>query len=139
MQNSFNISCQTKELKYIRKFTNNFLSSSEINNSTKNQIILAIDEICANLIIHASNKDSNKKIEIILELDPNKQELNIRILDDGLHFDYSNYKEPFIEDIISSKQKGGIGLFLVRKIMDKVEFLKDGGKNITLRNAKISL
>ena len=138
MCNQIDISAQTSELKHVRKFVQSYLNDLSIQGATKGQIILAIDEICANLIIHSNQKNSEKSIKLSLSYDQRSSELQVHIKDHGKIFDYSSYQEPIISQVIESKQKGGIGLYLVRKIMDKIDFLSEGGLNITTLTKKIN-
>ncbi len=52
------------------------------------------------------------------------------IVDKGLGFDINQYKEPKLDEIVTSKRKGGLGLMLVKRIMDKIEFSTEKNHNI---------
>jgi serine/threonine-protein kinase RsbW len=52
------------------------------------------------------------------------------IIDDGTVFDINHFVEPGIDSIIHEKRKGGLGIRLVKTIMDKVEYDNRSGKNI---------
>jgi len=52
------------------------------------------------------------------------------IKDKGLAFDFTKYKEPSMDEIVSTRRKGGLGLMLVRRIMDKIEFTTEKNYNI---------
>ncbi len=100
-----------------------------------NQIVLAVDEICANLIIHANQEDPSKYISLAIHKQPSV--LKFEITDNGVAFQKSNYKEPNIEEHVKVGKKGGVGIALVNRIMDKVEFSTNGSKNICLLYKKI--
>ena len=44
-------------------------------------------------------------------------------MDKGRGFDLRKYPEPDIKDIIKQKRKGGVGLLLVKRIMDEIDFI----------------
>lgn len=92
------------------------------------KIILAVDEICANLIIHANNSDPSKKLNVGVDVDKNKVTFTIK--DKGKTFDITKYKEPSMDHIINTGRKGGLGLILVRRIMDDIEFSTKKNYNI---------
>jgi serine/threonine-protein kinase RsbW len=100
-----------------------------------NQIVLAVDEICANLIIHANHEDPSKYIT--LSINKEKEFLKFEITDNGVAFKRSEYKEPDIQENIKTGKKGGVGIALVNRIMDKVEFLSNGNKNACLLYKRI--
>src|SRR6478735_10761410 len=128
MTNSIQISCSKTNLKTIRDFVTQYLSQYDLSEIILNQIVLAVDEICANLIIHANKEDPNKFLELVISRINNQ--LLIEISDYGISFQQNNYKEPDIEEHIRIGKKGGVGIAIVNRIMDKVEFVTEGGRNI---------
>jgi len=113
----------------IRKFVGEVLTSNKLPEVESHKMILAVDEICANLIIHANNCDPTHRLDISVEVLPNDRVI-FTIKDQGRTFDFSNYKEPSIEEIVSARRKGGLGLMLVRRIMDDIQFTTEKNYNI---------
>ncbi|GGK59768.1 ATP-binding protein [Rufibacter glacialis] len=128
MTNRIRVSCDRKNLKLIRAFVTDTLTPVHLSEITLNQIILAVDEICANLIIHSNQEDSRKNL--CLTIHHGKQEIVIELEDNGTPFVQANYKEPNIHDNIRAGKKGGVGVALVNRIMDKVEYSVQGSTNI---------
>lgn len=93
-----------------------------------NQIVLAIDEICANLIIHSNKCDERKKLE--LRIAEENKAIKFELLDNGVPFDTTNYKEPDLEQYIRRGKKGGLGIMIVKKVMDNVEFSREHNTNV---------
>lgn len=52
------------------------------------------------------------------------------IQDDGTVFDINAFQEPTLENLISVKRKGGLGIRLVKSIMDSIEYQTRDGKNV---------
>jgi serine/threonine-protein kinase RsbW len=52
------------------------------------------------------------------------------IIDDGNVFDINSFQEPGIDNLVHEKRKGGLGIRLVKSIMDSVEYFNENGKNI---------
>ena len=104
------------------------LAHNHYPDAESNKVILAVDEICANLIIHSNNCDPNEKLQ--LQIHYNTRQIVFEISDHGKGFDLSEYREPSMEDLIKAKRKGGVGLLLVKRIMDDIQFLKRSGKNV---------
>ncbi|GAB3528858.1 hypothetical protein GCM10027443_07330 [Pontibacter brevis] len=135
MNNSIRVNCTKKNLKTIRDFVTEYLHALTLSDILMNQIVLAVDEICANLIIHANHEDPKK--HIVLSISQVKDTLQFKISDEGLAFKRANYKEPDIQENIRLGKKGGVGIALVNRIMDKVEFTSDGSQNTCLLYKKI--
>ncbi|MCX2738569.1 ATP-binding protein [Pontibacter anaerobius] len=135
MNNSIRVNCTKKNLKLIRDFVTEYLKALALSDILMNQIVLAVDEICANLIIHANHEDPTKYLT--LKIQTLKDQVKFEIADQGAAFESNNYKEPNIQEHIRMGKKGGVGIALVNRIMDKVEFLTEGSQNICLLYKKI--
>jgi serine/threonine-protein kinase RsbW len=54
----------------------------------------------------------------------------VEITDKGDAFNLLEYEVPNLNQVIEEKRKGGIGILLVKKIMDEIQFESKNGKNI---------
>jgi len=127
MKHSYKIPCSTAHLKELRLFLGKVLSGLDLGNVDQNSLILAVDEVCANIIIH-SNCDEAESIE--MNVIPSKDKIIFEIIDGASSgFDINAYDAPELQEIIKTRRKGGIGLMLVKKIMDKIEVNQVSGKN----------
>jgi serine/threonine-protein kinase RsbW len=66
---------------------------------------------------------------ISLEVKDLKKKLAIEITDKGDAFNLLEYEVPELTQVIGEKRKGGIGILLVKKIMDEIEFESKNGEN----------
>ena len=132
------IACLKTNLIHIRAFVSESLKEIALRTTDLNLIVLAIDEVCANLIIHSNACDERNQLSIVCEYDKETCDLLVAIKDKGSAFDYENYAEPQLHDIIEHKGKGGIGLLLVRKIMDDVTYTSHGEFNLTRLTKRIN-
>lgn len=118
---SFKVPCCKDRLQSIREFVTNILSNYSLSDVDTHQLVLAVDEVCANLMIHSHHCNPDENIELIVRVEEG-QDITFEIRDEGRGFNICEYKEPKIGDIIGAKRKGGVGLMLVRRIMDHIEF-----------------
>jgi len=132
----FKVPCSKSKLGEIREFLQRVLSENAIPDVTVNTLVLAVDEVCANLIIHSHNCNPNDYLELNVKVD-GKSEITFDIIDRGDGFNIAKYKEPLISDIVKQKRKGGIGLMLVRRIMDEIELIEGEKKNVYRLHKKI--
>lgn len=130
MSKNITVTCNRNNLKEIRNFVNDTLSPVVMDDNDLNLIVLAVDEICSNLMIHSNENCQDEKISLYINIHKDPDGLLFEIIDNGDVFQYENYEEPEIADIIQQKKKGGIGLMLVRRIMDNIEFEKVNSGNI---------
>ena len=129
MNYNYKCACSKDKLSEIRDFVAEVLQKHGIADVQISTLVLAVDEVCANLIIHGHKNNPEDFIEIAIKVDENNQ-ITFDIIDKGDAFDISNYSEPSLGEIIRRKRKGGVGLILVRKIMDDIKLINDKGQNI---------
>ncbi len=125
----FKTNCKQERLKEIRHFVAKVLAGMGLPEIDAHKVMLAADEVCANLIIHSNKSNPSESLELSIE-DHGKDSVLFEIIDYGIGFNYNNYKEPDLEDIIRKRKKGGLGIMLVKNIMDTVEFKNEENKNI---------
>ena len=138
MKYKFKASCSKNELSAIRGFVNTSLHKHALTETMISNLVLAIDEICANLIIHSNGCDPNETLELHLNIE-NKKGITVEILDNGNPFDAHDYRPPTLEEIVAKRKKGGLGLLIVNKIMDKVEFEARKDRNVCRLFKKVEI
>jgi serine/threonine-protein kinase RsbW len=131
------IHCSLNELKLVRTFIGNQLQQIHVCDNDIDMIVLSVDEICANLIKHALNLKPDETIEITLIHENGG--IRVNILDHGISFNPVNYYEKSIQKLIHEKKKGGLGLMLVNKIMDKIEYQIEESYNVCSMYKRVTL
>lgn len=129
MNYNLTISCNKDNLSKVRNFVAEILETNHFKEIEAHKLVLAVDEIVANLIIHSNQCNPTKKIDVLVEMHPMDKVIFV-IKDKGVSFDVKAYSEPTMDEIIASKRKGGVGLMLVKRIMDKIEFSTEKNYNI---------
>jgi anti-sigma regulatory factor (Ser/Thr protein kinase) len=92
-----------------------------------NQVRLASEEALVNVINYAY-PDKQGNIEI--SSDKYERQLVLEIADWGIPFNPLLLPEPDIESPVEKRKIGGLGIYLVRSIMDKVDYRRDEDKNV---------
>lgn len=126
-ENSITVSASTENLALIRAFVAEQALKNGLAEKTIDEIRLAVDEAFTNIIKHAYNFDSNKKVSLKTGME--NATFWISICDEGKPYDPGTYTEPNIADRIKEGKRGGVGVFLIKKLMDKVEYRSFGHKN----------
>jgi len=67
----------------------------------------------------------------------NGREVEFELADNGKAFEQAAYREPNIQENIRQGKKGGVGVALVNRIMDQVEYSAEGTTNICLLRKRI--
>jgi serine/threonine-protein kinase RsbW len=84
---------------------------------------LAADEAASNIIEHAYEGVSDASIDITCDMQGDT--IVITMHDTGKSFDPSRVRHPDIKADLSERQIGGLGVYLMRKLMDKVSYKSD--------------
>jgi serine/threonine-protein kinase RsbW len=87
------------------------------------QIQLAMDEACANIVQHAYRGMDPGDMEVSCYLD--EQALSIRLRDWGRSFSPDDVANPDLEAPLEERTLGGLGLFLIKQVMDQVHYTFD--------------
>ena len=89
---------------------------------------LALEELVVNVMSYAYDDEESHGIEVTLVSEDDA--LTIDIVDEGLPFDpLHDAPEPDIDAGVEERRVGGLGIFLVQKMMDEVRYRRDGDRN----------
>ena len=99
------------------------------------KIDLVLDELATNIV-----KYGGKVSEIEISLSSEVEAVTIEITDDGRPFDPLNdVAEPDLDSPLNERRAGGLGVHLVRSMMDELHYRREQGKNhlaLTKRRAE---
>lgn len=124
---SISVQASTEHLAEVRNFVAKHAAEFGFKKQDVADIRLAVDEAYTNIIKHAYKNDEKKSVDI--ELGYNSSKFWISLLDTGDAFDPSNYSKPDVRQKIKEKKRGGVGVYLIRKLMDDVEYHTEGSVN----------
>ncbi|MEK7413338.1 MAG: ATP-binding protein [Planctomycetota bacterium] len=101
-----------------------------------NRILIAVDEAVTNIIEHGyeGKATGEGKIEIHIEVDPDL--FTIAITDQGEYFDPRKMTDVDLARHVAAGKNGGLGVFLIRKIMDVVHYHHETGRHNKLTMSK---
>jgi serine/threonine-protein kinase RsbW len=88
---------------------------------------LAADEAASNIIEHAYAGRADASFEMSCEFSGDR--LVITFVDQGMSFDISKVVKPDVKADLSERKIGGLGIFLIRKLMDDVQYKSTSSEN----------
>lgn len=121
------VQASTEHLAEVRDFVASYATKHGIPAHEVEDIRLAVDEAYTNIIKHAYQNDNSQFVEIIMGSDEN--EFWISLTDNGESFDPTAYPRPDVRKKIKDKERGGVGVFLMKKLMDRIEYYKHKDSN----------
>jgi serine/threonine-protein kinase RsbW len=128
------IPSRTENLLEVREFVGTAARSFGFSEEDIANIVLAVDEACTNIIKHAYQYANDREIEVTIL--PSQQSFEIRIFDNGKAFDPEALRPPNLKEHIGHHRRGGLGVYLMKRLMDKVEYSFNPGKKNEVRLIK---
>lgn len=94
-------------------------------------VLVSIEEIFVNIASYAFPDDENGEAEFVLDIDDAARRVSLTLKDDGIPFNPLAAAAPDLSLSAEERRIGGLGIFMVKKMMDEVHYQYSGGFNIT--------
>ena len=119
------IPSETNYLQRIREFIAGIAEDVGFTDGDLEKIVMSVDEACANIMEHAYTNDDSKVEGISITLISDDEKLTILLEDKGIYFDPTKAeKQVDFNKMISDAAKGGLGLYIMLNLMDKIEYTR---------------
>ena len=122
------ISNQLSELDRLHQTLADFCRRRGLAVEVARDLNLAVEEIVTNIITHGYADDREHRIGVHLNLEPG--EVRIDVEDDAPPFNPLEAREVDTTTPLRDRPIGGLGIHLVRKVTDGLEYKRLSGKNI---------
>jgi serine/threonine-protein kinase RsbW len=116
-----------ENLEKTRTFVSEYARSRHFSAARVSEIELALEEAFANICNYAY---AGQPGEIEVNCSTEDGGMVIEIIDSGAAFDITAVDDPDITADVSEREIGGLGIFLMKELMDNVVYRREGGKNI---------
>ncbi|WP_337865095.1 ATP-binding protein [Ignavibacterium sp.] len=120
------VKSRTENLSKIRDFVSSNASEAGFSKDEIDEMILAVDEACTNVIKHAYKFSPDG--DIILEIKFDDNAFTITIEDKGISFNPDIIPEPDLQKYYREHRVGGLGMYLMKTLMDEVKYKSEPGK-----------
>ena len=113
-----------------------FCKDNGVDDEALFDLTVAFEEIFTNIVRHAYDGDGRHEIDVVMGR--RGDVLTLSIADDGRPFDPSSAPQPRLDVAAEQRAVGGLGIHLVRNLMDEMEYTRQGGHNVTTLSKKIA-
>ena len=120
------VKSRTENLSAIRNFVSTGALELGISLKVVENIILAVDEACTKIIKHAYQYFPEG--EIIVRLKFSREKFTVIIIDHGVPFQPETIPDPDLQTYYRQHRVGGLGMFLMKSLMDEVKYVSVPGK-----------
>ena len=130
------VPAEAAALEMVNAFIQEKLESINCPKRAKMQMMLAVEEIFVNISSYAYHPEVGQA-EVGVDIDGDPPTVTIRFLDQGRPF--NPLEKPDADITLSAQEReiGGLGILLVKKIMDQVDYAYENGKNILIIKKEI--
>jgi serine/threonine-protein kinase RsbW len=133
-ERTITIESRTDRLVAVREFVSHAAREFGFSDEEVSKIALAVDEACTNVIKHAYKLDPSQKISILISGANGRFDIVVR--DHGVHFNPGEIQSPDMKEYLSHYRRGGLGVYLMKSLMDDVEYRIGPGENNEVRLTK---
>ncbi len=124
-----------EELEQIRHFVGEAAQAAGFSDKAVYAVELAADEAASNIIEHAYAGEPNATFQLTCEFADGQ--LVMRFVDQGKSFDFDRVEVPDLKADLSHRKVGGLGIYLMHKLMDQVDYrVTTSGNILTLKKQK---
>jgi anti-sigma regulatory factor (Ser/Thr protein kinase) len=136
-QKSLLVSNKIDELSKVAQFIEELGVSWSLPDSLTANLNLVLEEAISNTILYGYEDTDIHTIEIIFN--KSESQISITIKDDGLEFDPTKKGDPDTSLTAEERPIGGLGIFLIKQLMDKVQYLREEKINCLILTKNITL
>ncbi len=117
-----------EELSVLTQMLQVFLRPYQMPSATLYALELTLEEILVNIISYAYESDTSHEIEFKVEVDENM--IAMKFIDEGTPFNPLTVKKADTQQPMMERGIGGLGISVVRKMRDMMEYQRKNDKNI---------
>lgn len=123
------IAALNENLPEVLKFIGESLENAGCKPADSTRIEVAVEEIFSNIANYAYNPETGSAT-VSVELSENPLKVIISFADNGTPYNPLAKEDPNLNLAISERKRGGLGIFMTKKFMDKVSYEYKDGMNI---------
>ncbi len=117
-----------EEVRKLADFVRKIAAELKLPFTLETNINMALEEAVSNVILYAYPDGETQ--EIVVEAETVGDKLILKVIDSGIAFDPTQYAEADITLPADERPIGGLGIFLIRQVMDKVEYERVNETNV---------
>ena len=124
-----------REIERLNRIVRQFGDLHEIPSRALYAVNLALDEVVTNVVRHGFDDPGGQ--EVLAQLTARSGEVTTEVSDSGRAFDPLAVPAPNLEAPLAERSLGGLGIHLIRSLMDALEYRRENGKNVLTMRKRI--
>lgn len=129
VKNEMTIEALTENLDTVTEFIDTMLGNADCSMKVQMQIDIAVEELFVNIAKYAYAPNTGMAT-IRTEIIDNPKMVSITFIDEGIPYDPLAKEDPDVTLSSEKRKIGGLGIYMVKKSMDYIEYEYRDGRNI---------
>jgi anti-sigma regulatory factor (Ser/Thr protein kinase) len=130
-RSSLSLKNDVTELERVAVCLEQFAAEAGLPDEIVGELNLCLEEILTNIMFYGAGEGQDPdSLAIELELEVADAALTVRVQDNGKPFNPLEAGEPDTELPIEEREIGGLGIHLVRELMDELDYTRAGDRNV---------
>jgi serine/threonine-protein kinase RsbW len=122
------VAADVKEIERLNKLVRQFGELHDVPSRTLYAVNLALDELVTNVILYGFKEAAGQTVSV--QISTADSELVAAVVDDGQEFNPLEAPAPDLNAPLEDRKLGGLGIHLVRSLMDHVSYERTGSQNV---------
>ena len=124
-----------REIERLNRLVRQFGELHEIPSRSLYAVNLALDEVVTNVVLYGFESSAGQEVAVRVETAGN--DLRSEVVDGGREFNPLDAPLPDLTAALEARALGGLGIHLVRSLMDRVEYRRENAKNVLTMRKRI--
>ena len=125
---TIHLTADVREIERLNRLVRQFGELHDVPSRTLYAVNLALDELVTNVILYGYEDGSGK--DVVIKLETAGRELVAAVADEAKAFNPLEVAPPDLSAPLEDRQLGGLGVHLVRSLMDRVSYARENDKNV---------
>ena len=135
MQVSVTLRNEISEIERLSETVSRFWAENRLPPNLEADVSLALEEVVANVILHGYQGGGKHHVRVKVALEGGL--VSAAVEDEGVAFNPLEAPEPDLNRPIEERPIGGLGIHLVRSLMDALEYRREGERNILVMKKRV--
>jgi anti-sigma regulatory factor (Ser/Thr protein kinase) len=124
----FRLKTQLPELARLAGETSRLGASHHLQEEFIAHLNLVLEEVVSNIIRHGYGGREDGEVSLAIRFAP--EAIAVTVEDEGMPFNPLGLPDPDLTIPLEEREVGGLGVYLVRKFTDELDYRSEGGRNI---------
>lgn len=132
------VAAETSNIPVVTEFIEECLQLADCPMKDIIKINIALDEILSNIVFYAY-PDKTGEITVELNALPEEKYCTLKFIDDGIPYNPLEKPDPDITQSAENREIGGLGIFMVKKSMDEMNYEFKNNQNVLFMRKNYSV